>query len=90
VFIPNAFTPNGDGKNDIWRIVTATGIELKQLVVYDRWGNKVWSASDITQGWDGTYGGKLQDLNTFYYLFSYRCVNDGQDYLKKGDVILMR
>ena len=90
VFIPNAFSPNNDGKNDLWRVVTAAGIELQQLAVYDRWGNRIWSATDIFQGWDGTYKGKLEDMNTFYYIFRYRCLNDGQDYLKKGDLILMR
>jgi gliding motility-associated-like protein len=90
VFIPNAFSPNNDGKNDIWHIVTATGIELQQLAIYDRWGNRVWSATDIFQGWDGTYKGKEEDMNTFYYIFRYRCLNDGQDYLKKGDLILIR
>lgn len=90
VFIPNAFTPNGDGRNDVWRVVTAAGIDLKQLDIYDRWGNRVWSATDINDAWDGTYRGKNEDMNTFYYFFRYRCLFDGQDYIKKGDVILMR
>lgn len=90
VFIPNAFSPNGDGKNDVWRVVTATGIDLKQLEIYDRWGNRVWVARTFTDSWDGNYKGSKEDTNTFYYLFRYKCLHDGMDYMKKGDIILLR
>jgi gliding motility-associated-like protein len=90
VFVPNAFSPNGDGKNDIWRIVTAAGFDLIQLDVYDRWGNKVWGTIDPLRGWDGTFGGKAMDMETYFYIFRYHCHADGNDYMKKGDVILVR
>lgn len=90
VFIPNAFSPNGDGNNDVWRIVTSAGIDLKQLDIFDRWGNRVWSARSFTDVWDGTYRGKMEDMNTFYYIFRYKCLQDGSDYFKKGDIILLR
>lgn len=90
VFIPNAFTPNDDGTNDTWRVVTAAGIELLQLDIYNRWGNRVWSATNITDSWDGTYKNEKQDMGTFFYLFRYKCLADGEQYIKKGDVILMR
>jgi gliding motility-associated-like protein len=90
VFVPNAFSPNGDGKNDIWRIVTAAGFDLIQLDLYDRWGNKVWGTVDPLQGWDGTLRGKDMDMETYFYIFRYHCHADGNDYMKKGDVILVR
>lgn len=90
LYIPNAFSPNNDGKNDVWRIITAAGIELKQLAVYDRWGNMVWSTTDHTQGWDGNYRGKPMDIETYFFIFRYKCMADGSDYLKKGDIILVR
>lgn len=90
VFVPNAFSPNGDGKNDIWRIITATGFDLIQLDLFDRWGNKVWGTVDPLQGWNGTLRGKDMDMETYFYIFRYHCHADGNDYTKKGDVILVR
>lgn len=90
IFIPNAFSPNGDGKNDVFRIVTAAGFELIQLEVFDRWGNKIWSTLDARNGWNGTYKGKDCDLDTYYYIFRYNCLTTGEKMMKKGDVILVR
>lgn len=90
VFIPTAFSPNQDGKNDRWRVVTGAGLELRQLNIYNRWGNRVWVADDITDSWDGNYKGDSADVGTYYYIFRYKCLNDGQEYTKKGDISLIR
>ncbi len=90
VFIPNAFSPNGDGMNDIFKITTSTGMELIKFEVYDRWGNKIWGTHDPARGWDGTYRGTDESMNTFYYIFWYKCLTDGQTYMRKGDVILVK
>ena len=44
--IPNAFSPNGDNNNDEFKVFTTAGIELLQLEIYDRWGQRLWSTSD--------------------------------------------
>lgn len=90
IFIPNAFSPNGDGNNDVFRVTTATGIELIQFDVFNRWGQRVWGTTDFRAGWDGTFKGEQQDMYTFYYILRYKCLVDGQNYVKKGDIILMR
>jgi gliding motility-associated-like protein len=90
VFIPNAFSPNGDGVNDLFRVTTSAGIELIQFAVYNRWGNRVWSTNDFRSGWDGTFQGKDEDMNTYFYIFKYTCLTDKQQYTKKGDLLLMR
>jgi len=90
VFFPNAFSPNGDGKNDRFRMLTSAGVELKQLEVYNRWGQRIWSTSDYTKSWDGTFQGEYAELATYYYVFAYKCLTDGRDYVKKGDVVLVR
>lgn len=90
IFLPNAFSPNGDGKNDEWRVVTAIGLDLQQLVIYDRWGNKVWETTDIANGWDGNFRGKKMDTETYFYLLRYKCLHDGKNYTLKGDLILLR
>lgn len=90
VFIPNAFSPNGDGLNDIFKVTTTAGLELYQWAVYNRWGNKVWSSTDYFEGWDGKFRGKDQPLETYFYIFSYKCLATGEDILLKGDVTLVR
>jgi gliding motility-associated-like protein len=89
-FIPNAFSPNGDNNNDEFRILTTAGIELIQLEIYDRWGARIWSSSDYRRGWDGNYKDKEAPVDTYHYVLRYRCTRDGLNYMKKGDVILVR
>jgi gliding motility-associated-like protein len=89
-FIPNAFSPNGDGNNDEFRVLTTAGVQLIQLEVYNRWGNKVWSTSDYRKGWDGYDNGQEAPVDTYQYILRYTCTRDGNTYIKKGDVILVR
>jgi gliding motility-associated-like protein len=90
VFIPNAFTPNGDGVNDLFRVTTSAGIELIQFAIFDRWGNRIWHTYDFRRGWDGSYKGAQESMNTFHYIFHYKCLTDGNTYMRKGDVNLIR
>jgi gliding motility-associated-like protein len=64
-YIPNAFSPNGDGMNDVFK-GTGIGIKTYTLMVYDRWGNLVFTSNDLEKGWDGTFNGgdkvSLQDV----------------------------
>ncbi len=64
-YIPNAFSPNGDGTNDIFK-GTGIGIKTFTLMIYDRWGNLVFTSNDLEKGWDGTFNGgdkvSLQDV----------------------------
>lgn len=89
VFIPNAFSPNNDNLNDCWKIATAAGIELRQLAIFNRWGNKIWSTNDILSCWDGTHNSKRCDVDTYFYIFRYKCLSDGKEYVKKGDISLV-
>jgi gliding motility-associated-like protein len=89
-FIPNAFSPNGDRNNDEFKVFSTAGIELIQLEIYDRWGKRVWSTSDYRRGWDGTIDGKNADIGNYNYIMRYRCTRDGETYIKKGDVMLVR
>lgn len=88
IFIPSAFTPNGDGKNDIWKIRTnvATSFSLK---IYNRWGEMVFETNDINQGWDGTYQGKMSNGGSYAYYLTVNCENQEQ-YFSKGNITLIR
>jgi gliding motility-associated-like protein len=88
VFVPNTFTPNGDGENDIFRV---QGLKVNELyfAVYNRWGERVYETTDRSGGWDGKYKGKDADVGVFGYYLTVKCVNGGET-LKKGNVTLIR
>ena len=88
VFIPNTFTPNGDGNNDVFRVRSEI-IEEMELIVYTRWGEKVFSAKNQSQEWDGTFKGEELPPDVYGYYLNVMCTG-GEVYTKKGDVTLMR
>lgn len=57
VYVPNVFTPNGDGNNDTFKPVIS-GVKMYELLIFDRWGNRLFSTSDQNASWDGTYAGQ--------------------------------
>jgi gliding motility-associated-like protein len=88
--LPNAFTPNYDDKNDVFRVIRYGNISLVSLEVYNRWGNLVFRTTDINAGWDGTFNGQEAELGTYYYVARYKCPLSNDIQLLKGDVILIR
>lgn len=86
IFAPDIFTPNGDGNNDTWHIISSTGIQVEQFKIYNRWGQKVWDAEDRRAQWDGRQHGRIVDNGTYYYMLHYTCLSDGKKYLKKGEI----
>jgi gliding motility-associated-like protein len=88
IFIPNAFSPNGDGQNDIL-LVKGSNVATFNMIIYDRWGNKVFESSNINTGWDGTYNGKPQEAGTYVYYASGE-YTDKTAFSKKGNIALVR
>jgi len=88
VYIPNAFSPNKDGQNDKL-YVRGPFIESFVFRVYDRWGELVWETTTLTEGWDGTFRGKLLDPDVYDYYLQATCVG-GLENLIKGNVTLIR
>jgi gliding motility-associated-like protein len=88
VFIPNAFTPNNDGNNDIL-FVRGSALETVHLIIYDRWGEKVFESFDVKDGWNGKYNNKDLDPAVFVYYLEATCIG-GKHYFKKGNVTLLR
>lgn len=89
VFLPSAFTPNGDGRNDVFRTMNAAHSEVETFIVVNRFGETVFRTINIHKGWDGTFAGVPLDAGTYYYYIKYKCL-DNRVYEKKGDVILVR
>ena len=88
--VPDIFTPNGDGDNDVI-YVKGWGIkELLEFSIYNRWGEKVFTTSDINVGWDGTYKGKKQNMDSYAYYVKAIVYIDQVPYEKKGTITLIR
>jgi gliding motility-associated-like protein len=87
-FIPSAFSPNGDGKNDLFRIVNLGFQKVQEFRVFNRWGQEVFAAFD-NRGWDGAFRGVLQDNGVYNYLIRLGVPN-GASKTYKGDVTLLR
>ena len=88
VFVPNAFSPNGDGKNDIL-YVRGEVIREVSFKMYDRWGEKVFETDDLTKGWDGTFRGQPCEPGVYDYHLQVTCLGMKR-YFKKGNVTLLR
>lgn len=88
IYIPNAFTPNKDGNNDIL-FVRGRNVTSLHLAIFNRWGEKVFETTDQKIGWDGTYKGKEVDPAVFVYHLTISC-GDGQELFKKGNITLIR
>jgi gliding motility-associated-like protein len=87
--IPKAFSPNGDGTNDI---IYVRGWGIKELIVfeiYNRWGEKVFETNDQTIGWDGTYKSQPQAIDTYIFVIKALGYNDNI-IEKKGNITLLR
>ena len=87
IFVPNAFSPNGDNSNDVLFVRSGFITEL-EFKIFDRWGEKVFETNDIAEGWDGTYKGKPVDPAVFVYYLDAVCA-DGQTFFQKGNVTVV-
>lgn len=88
LFMPSAFTPNGDLVNDIFRIPAGVTLNLQEFSIFNRWGKKVFTTNNISQGWDGTVGGTKADVGVYVY-FIKGTDRKGQVFIK-GSLVLIR
>jgi len=89
VFIPNVFTPNGDGKNELIEI-RENGLQEFQLEIYDRWGRKVYTGTSASQGWDGKVPGGAEAIaGTYYYLLTATNLQ-GNTFTQNGYITLLK
>ena len=89
VFIPNAFSPNGDGFNDRFEVFPSDAeVVLESMQVFDRWGALVYESRTSDAGWDGTFNGQEMQSGVYVYLIVVR-KSTGLEQLS-GDVLLLR
>jgi len=96
VYIPNIFSPNGDGLNDVWSISGSKAIkEIEYVAIYDRWGEQVYRKEHIpvdtyrTELWDGRYKGQKVNSGVYVYILGLKTQDDKQ-ILKAGDITVVR
>jgi gliding motility-associated-like protein len=88
VYVPGAFTPNGDGLNDVLRVL-GTNIRSVDFLVYNQWGQKIFESHNQRNGWNGKYKYKEQPGTTYVY-YVRAVLLDGKVIVKKGNTILLR
>lgn len=88
VFLPTAFTPNGDNINDILK-VESNFVKSMQLKIYDRWGIEIFVSTNVDDGWDGTFNGADLAPDVYAYIFNATC-SDGTPYSSIGNITLIR
>lgn len=86
--IPNAFTPNGDGINDVWKVAYRSLTSFK-CTIFDRYGNQLFQFDDPSEGWDGKYKGKVVKPGVYFYVIEAQGA-DGKKYKKGGDINIIQ
>ena len=89
IVMPTAFTPNGDGINDLLRPLTGRFATNYEFQVWNRWGQEIFRSSDNLGGWDGTFNGEQVQTGVYAYLIKYKNVLNESKFLK-GNVTLIR
>lgn len=87
-YFPNAFTPNIDGRNDVFKILNASNLKDYILAIYNRWGQKVFETKDHTKGWNGTLSNKPQQSGVYVFYCNYK--KNNIPIKTKGTLILIR
>jgi gliding motility-associated-like protein len=87
--VPNVFTPNGDGVNDEFRVAYKS-LKKFEMVVFNRWGKKVYESNDPVRGWDGKVGGKTGAPGVYFYYIKGEGYNKNEVHKRKGAVHLIR
>jgi gliding motility-associated-like protein len=91
--VPNAFSPNGDGVNDEFGVVTPHPLPFFELYIYSRWGKLIFSSTNQDDKWDGTINGKPAPTGSYVWMVNYKFLSDGEgsELLKdQGTVTLIK
>ena len=90
-YFPNAFTPNNDTKNDVFRAISpSTDIKEYSMSIYNRWGQCIYRTTDISGSWDGTINNEPAPIGTYFYKCKMKCLNSNDDVFLSGDLVLIR
>ncbi|PZF72998.1 gliding motility-associated C-terminal domain-containing protein [Taibaiella soli] len=90
LIIPNAFTPNNDGKNDQYRIIARCPVSGYSLQIFNKWGEAVFSSHDPNEAWRGTSHGVIAESGVFVYVLEYVTKDSGRRHFLRGNITLLR
>lgn len=89
MFVPNVFSPNNDGVNDLFGPIPYGHISVFKMEIFNRWGQLVFASFDISKHWDGTYHSKPAQGEVYFYVITASCMGE-EELIRKGDVTLIR
>lgn len=89
LYVPTAFTPNGDGRNDLFKAEYGENVIKFHLEVFNRWGQRVFSSHELSKGWDGRINGILQPAGVFAWKITYTLYNEPSVKIMKGTTTLI-
>jgi len=89
IYVPTAFTPNGDGRNDRFKFVPVGISEIGLFQILNRWGQVIYSSKNAAEGWDGTLNGLQQPAGTYVWMVAGKAI-DGAIIKKQGTLVLIR
>ncbi len=90
IYVPSGFTPNNDGKNDLFRPLISGEYTLLNFSIYNRWGEKIFSTSQLGAGWNGKINGITQDSGVYVWIVSAVDNRDGKRQDRKGTFVVLR
>jgi|GEM_PF-6646847 len=90
LIMPNAFTPNNDGNNDVFRIPPSTPQKISSFAIFDRWGQQVFATGNSNTGWDGTFNGHPQPAGPYVWEITYQNLLSKASSVARGTVLLIR
>ena len=90
IYIPKAFTPNADSKNDFFKVYGTELVSQFHLLIYDRYGHVIFETKDKSKGWDGNYNNQPASSGNYVYLLEYKEVADNEIHSAKGSCLLLR
>jgi len=89
VFVPNTFTPNDDNSNESFRVIANADVTGGEYYIFDRWGTRIFAASNLDTGWDGKMGGKTVQSGVYNYVVKYTFA-PAQESIRTGAILLIR
>ena len=89
-YIPNGFTPNSDGLNDVFNVIGLGYADMYSLKLYNRWGELLFESNKISEGWDGRFMGDIVQNGVYIYLVTFRDIGSKKRIFEEGNVTLIR
>jgi gliding motility-associated-like protein len=89
IYVPTGFTPNRDGKNDLFRPTLTKEYTLQEFTLFNRWGEKIYTTSQKEAGWDGYFKGMIQETGAYIWILRATDTRNGEKYALKGTFVLI-